>query len=813
MKQIIIILFVISSQIIYAQGPKGLVLKGKLTEEITGQPVEYATVSVMSKADNSLLSGGLSETGGVFEFEIKNIPSYALIEFLSFSSVKIDIPAAEKDAKVIDLGEIKMKSASVAIDEVTVTAEKSTSQFMLDRKVFNVGQDLGSRGGTALELLNNVPSLTVDVEGGISLRGNSNVRVMINGRPSGLMGMNGSSGLRSIPANMIERVEVITNPSAKYEAEGMTGIINIVLKKDAKGGFNGSFEVTGGLPRELAGGANLNYRSGSVNFFVNYNIRQRKSLGSGENYLERTFGTERNGLFTDRNFDRDRFSQVVRSGLDFFITPKQSLTASVSYNANNGENNSQVSYRSLTTAPSLLLKENVRSLNDYILRNNFETEKGPRLEYALDYKKEFDKKGREWTANLQYQNVNEIEASDIDESRVVNQLNLGTNLRQRTQNDEGEKNLNFQTDYKTPVGQSASLETGLRTTNRTIRNDYFVEEKEGEVWKTIESLTNDFKYDEHVHAGYAIFNDKKYKYSYQLGLRYEYTDVTTTLLNTNQVNPRQYHGLFPSGFFNYQITPENQVQLSYSRRIRRPGFRDLNPFFSFSDRINIRTGNPDLDPQYTNSYEASYLKYFDNANFGVTGYFRKTSDVITSIKELKEDETTLNFPVNLGYEENAGLEILGSYSALKWLKIDGDLNLFHNRFYGAEEKGISDTQSFAMNSRINSRISFAKNSELQVRWNYAGPRNVPQGKSKAFTSLDLAYSMDINKDLTLTANVRDVFNQRRWRYERFTDTFYEEGDFQMARNSFNITFNYRVNAKKERPKSRQSQEEQGGMMF
>jgi outer membrane receptor protein involved in Fe transport len=481
---------------------------------------------------------------------------------------------------------------------------------------------------------------------------------------------------------------------------------------------------------------------------------------------------------------------------------------------NQGENNGQVSYQSLTTTPDLLNREAVRGLNDYILRNNFETEKGPRLEYSLDYKREFDKQGREWTANLQFQNVNEIEASDIDESIVVNSLNQGTTLRQRTQNDEGEKNLNFQTDYKTPLSASANFETGLRTTNRGIRNDYFVEEEAGEVWNTIEGLTNDFKYDEHVHAAYAIFNDKKSKYSYQLGLRYEYTDVTTTLINTNQVNPRQYQGLFPSGFFNYQITPENQIQLSYSRRIRRPGFRDLNPFFSFTDRINIRTGNPDLNPQYTNSYEVSFLKYFDNANFGATTYLRSTSDVITSIRELKEDQTTLNFPVNLGFEQNTGVELLGSYSGVKWWKIDVDLNLFHNKFYGAEEKGINNTESFAMNSRVNSRFTLAKNTEFQMRWNYAGPRNVPQGKSRAFTSLDLAFSKDITKDLTLTANYRDVFNQRKWRYERFTDDFYEDGSFQMSRSSGNITLSYRINATKERPKSANGQEgEQGGMMF
>ncbi len=795
----------------YLFGQKSLTLRGKLVEELSGQAVEFATISVFSKVDSSLVAGGLSELEGVFQFESKNIASFAVIEFLSFNPITINLDI-KSDSKDIDLGIIKMKSASVAIDEVTITAEKSTSQFMLDRKVFNVGQDLGSRGGTALELLNNVPSLSVDVEGGISLRGNSNVRIMINGRPSGLMGMSGSSGLRSIPANMIERVEVITNPSAKFEAEGMTGIINIVLKKDASVGFNGSFEGTVGLPRELATGANLNYRSGSVNFFVNYNIRQRKSLGSGFNYLERNFPEGRNGLYTDRTFNSDDFSQVVRSGLDFFITPKQSLTASISYNTSKGDGNSQLSYKSLTNSTSLLNKESVKALNDYILRNNFETESGPRLEYALDYKKDFDKKGRQLTANLQVQNVNEIEGSDIDESVVVNNLNQGITLRQRTQNDEGDKNINFQTDYKTPLSSTANFETGLRTTNRTIRNDFFVEEKNGEVWKTIASLTNDFKYDEHVHAGYAIFNDKKPKYSYQLGLRYEYTDVTTTLVNTNQVNPRNYGGFFPSGFFNYQITPENQLQFSYSRRIRRPDFRSLNPFFSFTDRINIRSGNPDLNPQYTNSYEASFLKYFENANFGATAYFRKTSDVITSIRELKEDQTTLNFPLNLGFEENTGFEFLASYSGVKWWKIDGDLNLFHNRFYGAEEKGINNTSSFAMNGRLNSRFTLAKNTELQVRWNYSGPRNVPQGRFRSFQSLDLAFSKDINKDLTITANVRDVFNQRRWRSERSTDEFFEESNFQRARNSGNITLSYRINSKKEKPKPTR-QEEGGGMMY
>ncbi|HMP29943.1 MAG TPA: outer membrane beta-barrel family protein, partial [Saprospiraceae bacterium] len=248
--------------------------------------------------------------------------------------------------------------------------------------------------------------------------------------------------------------------------------------------------------------------------------------------------------------------------------------------------------------------------------------------------------------------------------------------------------------------------------------------------------------------------------------------------------------------------------------IRRPHFRQLNPFFSFTDRINIRTGNPDLDPQYTNSYEASFLKYFDNANFGATAYLRKTSDVMTSIKELKEDQTTLNFPINLGFEQNTGIELLASFSGIKWWKIDGDLNLFHNKFYGGENKGIKDTESFAMNSRINSRFTLAKNTELQMRWNYAGPRNIPQGRSKAFTSLDLAFSKDITKDLSLTANIRDVFNQRRWRYERFTNDFYEDGDFQMARNSGNITLSYRINAKKERPKGNGGQEgDQGGMMF
>ena len=813
MKYCISLSFILFS-FISLSGQSLITIKGNITDGDNQQPIEFATIAVYNAKDSSLLGGGISEGEGIFEIQSKNVPSYLLVEFLSYESQYINLPKSDK-SNVINLGKITLRSSSVSISEVVITGQKSTSQFLLDKKVFNVGQDIASKGGTAQDLLNNVPSITVDVEGNLSLRGSGNVRVFINGRPSALVGLSGSSGLKSIPANQIERVEVITNPSARYEAEGMSGIINIILKKDATDGFNGSVEITGGLPNERAIGTNLNFRKGYTNFFINYAFRDRARPGSTSSFLERFQGENTDLLLTERKIDRRALSHTLRTGIDFYLSEKQILTASFSLNNQDEENSSILSYKS-ALVKGRGSKSETRKLTDYIQRVNLEDVIAPRKDFSLDYKKDFETAGRSLTANIQYQNVAETENNTFDESQFINNRYEKDLLSQRSLNDESEKTFNIQSDYIQPLGKNAKLETGIRSSNRRIGNDFLVENQIGESWEKIPSLSNDFRYDESVHAIYGIGSNKINKLSYQLGMRYEYAFVKTDLISTNVVNERNYGKLFPSTFISYELPQGHQVQASFSRRIRRPDFRDLNPFFSFTDRINFYTGNPNLDPEYTNSYELSHLKYFESANFGSSLYFRRTSDVISRFKSLFPDGTTLTEPRNLGLEDNLGLELLGAYSGFKMLKLDGEFNVFYNKFHQAPD-GLENlnAQSVAINGRANAKLTFWKKSEMQLRWNYSGPRNNPQGRRDAFTSLDFGLNKDlIDNRLSIALNIRDVFNQRKYIYERFDDTFYEDGVFQFARNSGNITISYRINGQgsKQNKKSREEGDGGGSMM-
>lgn len=797
-----------------AIGQKDLLFKGVVKDSETGMPVEYATISIYSN-DSTLIGGGVSELDGIFSITSKPVPGYVEVEFLSYQLRSIKY--TPNDAGLIELGEILLNPSSISIDEVTITAEKSTSQFLLDRKVFNVGQDLASRGGTAEDLLNNVPSIAVDIEGNVTMRGGSNVRIFINGRPSNLVGLNGSNGLRSIQANMIERVEVITNPSARYEAEGMTGIINIILKKESKGGFNSSFEINGGLPVQYGAGANLNYRKGFTNFFVNYGLRSQKRPGSGYSFLERYEDGVTNAILSRTNRDRNRLSNSISSGIDFLLTDQQTLTGSLTYSYNKGDNNSLVRYTYDTYSGSRSL-EDLDIINDYILRDNDEIELSPRMQYALDYRKEFDQKDKLLTANLSYQQSDESEENTYLESEFENNVHIANGLNQRSSNLEGEKNFSGQIDFVQPINEVGRFELGARSTYRIIDNDFLVEELVGEVWESLDNISNMFNYNEGVYGAYAIYGNKIQKFSYQVGLRYEYTQVRTELVTTQEINDRNYGGLFPSGFLNYEFTPGNQIQLSYSKRIRRPGFRDLNPFFGFTDRINFFSGNPNLNPEYTNSFEVSHLRFWDWGNIGTSLYFRRTNDVTTQIKTLRDDGTTFARPENLGKEDNSGIEFLTSFSGLKWLKFDTELNVFYSRYFDAPNRPELNASSVATRARVSTRFTFLKGTEAQLRWNYSGPQQRPQGKQRAFRSLDLGISKDFLGDaMTLTFNVNDVFNQRKWRYERFDDTFYELGENQWGRNSATLTLSYRINAKKDNRSQKRNNgegnEENGGGMF
>lgn len=797
----LLLFLLFASTFLFAQNSNrersGLTIIGQIKDADSELPLEYATVTLFSKADTSIIEGTITDANGKFELNGQARNAFLKAEFISYESFIVEELLPEKGKRILDIGILKLGASTTTLAEIEVRAEKSEMQMMLDKRVFNVGKDLANMGGTAVEILDNVPSVTVDVDGNVGLRG-GNVRILVDGKPSGLVNADNMNGLRSIPANLIERVEVITNPSARYEAEGMTGIINIVLKKEKQKGINGSFDVSAGYPENYGAAINMNFRRDKFNFFTNYGIRYQNNPGLGLNEQKRT----RNDTLFYTNIDRDRlrggWSNNVRLGADYYFTDKDILTTSFLFSRSHDDNFTELQYDDY-----LFSLDNRISVTE---RTDEEEEDETNLEYVLSYKKSFERKGQDLSVDFRYQLNDEVENSDFQETYFDGQKELLNvpNLFQRSNNDEGEQRGLIQIDYTYPFSENERLELGYLGSIRQIRNDYLVEELQDGDWFSLPGLSNNFVYDENIHGLYATYGNKIRKFSYQLGLRTEYSDIRTDLQQTNEVNNQRYLNLFPSAFLTYELANSNSLQLSYSRRIRRPRFWDLNPFFNFSDARNFRSGNPNLTPEFTDSYEFGHIKYFDKGSIGSSVYYRHTEDVIQRLFTADEDGNTIRRPENIATEDSYGLETTYSYDVTDFWRLNGDFNFFRaitsGEFVNAEGvKRELSADTYTWFTRLTSRITFWKNTDLQIRGNYRAPRIEPQGKVRALYSVDLGLSKDILKgNGTLTLSVRDLFNSRKYRYLIEEPGFVSENVFQWRARVSTLTFNYRLNQKKQR---------------
>ena len=807
-KYLVLICIALCATVSIAQRPSGggraggerqqMTLKGIVQDLNNSIPLEFATLSIYSSSDSTLVSGALTEPGGVFEVSLPMGRYYGEVEFIGYQKQMIDLAVDRETISanrgVVDMGVIGMTTDAIQLDGVEITAERSETIMALDKRIFNVGQDLANRGGTAEDILDNVPSVTVDLDGAVSLRGSAGVRILINGRPSGLAGADNTNGLRSIPSSLIERVEVITNPGARYEAEGAAGIINIVLKKEEQSGFNGSFDVNTGYPAQAGVSANVNYRKGRVNWFANVGVQYRETQGGGFSFLETQGDSET--FFQEITQDRDRtgLSNSFRGGIDYYLSDKENITGSFLYRNSDEDNFAVLEYFDFVDFfPNNLTTET--------LRTDDEREDESNLEYSVTYLKEYSSRDHKLEATVQYRDEIESESSEFFETATTF---IGENIPdiiQQSANDESERTWLFQLDYVKPINKDGQFELGARSTIRMINNDYSVEQLDNGVFSSLAGLTNDFNYDEDIHAVYGIFGNKVGRFSYQAGLRYEYSVVLTELLTTNEVNDRTYANLFPSAFLNYELSEGNSLQVSYSRRIRRPRFRDLNPFFTFSDSRNTFSGNPNLDPELTDSYELNHIKIWDSFTLTSGLFYRYTTDAIQRILEFNVDGTTNRLPENLATRQDYGAEITFAYSGLDWLRLDGNFNAYRTQVDGGNIDDSFSADDVTWFARTTARFTFWNKSNLQLRFNYRAPVETTQGFRRGIASLDLGFSKDLTNDLSMTFSVRDVFNSRRRRSETFGEGFFRESEFQWRARTLNLSFNYRINQKKKRQRS------------
>ncbi len=773
----------------FAQKQATINITGKIIDVNNSTPLSYATVQLMRTDDDLLIDGIISDDKG--EFILKGVYGeyYILVDFIGYEQFKMPNFKIEAHQKDYNVGIMSLVMSAQNLDEVVIKAEKSIMEIAFDKKIFNVSKDMGNAGGSAIDILNNIPSVMVDGQGNIQLRGSNNVRVLIDGKPSALLSFKGAQGLQQLQGSMIESVEVITNPSAKYEAEGMAGIINIVLKKERKNGFNGSFESTLGNPVNLGLGINLNYRYKNVNFFINQGLNYRKIPSIGNIYQE--VYTKDTTFITTQTFDGRHigFFNNIRAGLDFFLTEKDIFTVSYMYSSSRGKRISDIKYQDFTF--------NQNNLQFNTFRNQNEDEIEPISEYILSYKKLFSQRNHELNAEIRY--FDHWEKSDQVYTQDAFFANgdpfKGGSLVQTSLNYEYETLLLGQLDYVYPFGKNKRLETGFRYSFRDMNNDYLVSEKnESGDFISLPNLDNNFIYKEGIAASYGIFSDKYEKFAYQIGLRAEWTNIETILERTKEQNPRKYNNFFPSFNLTYDLPQDNALQLSYSYRIRRPVYDDLSPFVTFSDNRNFFSGNPDLNPEFSDVIELGHIKYFELGSLSSAIYYRYTDDKIERIRKVDENGFSDTRPENLIDEQALGLEFISSYKITSWWKLDFNFNMFGAKTDGSNIDKQFTAETFSWFTRKTSKFDINKTTSLQLRANYNAPQNIAQGRRKDLYYFDIALSKEILKCKgIINLNITDILNSRIDRVVINGATFFTESERQRIRRQINLSFSYKIN--------------------
>ena len=761
-------------------------ISGIITDE-SKNTIPFANVSVYSVHDSALVKGVATDINGNFAITTRPGKYYLKISFLSYQETTLD-DIIVKPKQITKVNKITLLEKTTTLNEYEVVAEKSSMELKLDKRVFNVEKDLANTGGSASEVLDNVPSVAVDVEGNVSLRGSEGVRILIDGKPSGMLGSSPADALKLIPANMIDRIELITNPSARYDAEGEVGIINIVLKKQEKNGLNGVFDITAGYPSNYGASYSINYRKKWINLFSSYGINYRKNPGYGYSYQKFNVGDTTYAYERLREHARGGLSNNFKLGSDFYFNDKNTITISGLYNYSHNINEANIVYNDYDGNNLIFLSTE---------RDEDETEIRQNLEGGIEYKKLFKKKEQTWVTNWKY-----VQSDDGEEADLIQTLSsdASSRLNQRSTNREDQVNMLFQSDYIHPFKEKGKFEIGAKSTWRTIDNFFTVELQDGQgEWNVLKAFDNEMKYTENIYAGYIMLANELNKFSYQLGTRAEYSDIKTELKKTNEVNPRQYLNFFPSTHFSYKLDSTNTMQLSYSRRLTRPRFRHLLPFFGYTDNRNFYSGNPNLNPEYTNSFELSHLKYFEKGSIMSSIYYRYRTGVIQRITLMDTSGYIRTFPINLNDEHAYGLETNIAYQFSKKFRINGSANFYRAINQGSYEGLDYGSDTYAWTGKLTSRLKIFWDIDWQLSFDYRSPMNYIQGRRLAMYSLNTGLSKDVlNKKGTITFSGKDLFNTRKRRTETYGNTFYNESEFQWRTRQFIISFSYRLNQKKQR---------------
>ncbi len=757
-------------------------VKGKIIDEVTKEPVPYASIVIKSKADNKIITGGITNDKG--NFEVKNIPGQAIIfevQFIGYTTYTTELTLT-KDNKSINLNTITITEEAEALDGVTIVAERSTIEQKIDRKVINVGKDLTTAGASAADIMVNVPSVDVDQDGNLSLRGNQNVVVLVDGKPTNI---STDQLLRQIPSTSIKKIELITNPSAKYNPEGMSGLINIILHKSARLGFNGTINLglTSGIKQRYNNSLDLNYRTGKLNIYGNYGNTFGKNRVNGT-----IFRPEEN---SDQTWETltDNTSHLIKAGLDYYINDNNTISFFTTQNIFDG----------LDTGSTDIVYNNgdIPNLRQNLL-NDKENNAGT---YNFDYKHAFAKEGETIEFEADFNNYSGDDISDFrfagGDSSFQSYIDVIGNERNNTI-------LNL--DYVNPLSESAKLELGaqawLRRTDNTYRST------------NANLADSNFTYDSDIYSVYGTYSKTLENWTYQVGARIESYDINGEFNQAGASSESITDNIFtiyPSAFLKYtpdQEEQKNSYQIGYSRRVDRPSITQVNPIRGFNTPRITSIGNPALLPQFTNSFEFNYIRKLGKGTFTGGVFYRFINDEINRIGfDDPEDPTKIILSYD-NYDNNTafGFELSTSYKVTNWWSFNTSFDLYSQTQKGIVENEFLEVDNLLYNFRMSNSFKATKKLTFQLFGLYRGPNENLQFEVLEFYFINAGgrYNFAEGKG-TVSLNFNDIFKTQNWSFDG-ERPLKQIGEFTWDSRTVYLGLSYRFGQGKKKSNKRKKRE-------
>lgn len=801
-RSVILLVGFFFSQLTHAQSVD---IAGKLVDAATGDPVSYAHVSLMRAADSVRVENGLSDDAGRFFLQAKNGTFVLEVSFIGYETHYRNISL---EGEMQQLGRINLSPSSKELQAVTVEGAAKLLSSDGEKRIYDVQKTILSEGGSAIDVLETLPSIQLDEEGNLSLRGSGNVLIYINGRPSNMSGDDPESVLEQFPADAIERVELITNPSSRYDAQGVGGIINIILKKNRLQGTNGQLNASVGNRNKYTVGGNVNYRKNKLNVNLGYSFQYRQTFLESETARQNTVA----GLspFFEQDYYTENYdpNHLLRLNADYNISETWVFTVFSNINYRLRDRERTYNTRHLDANRSID-SANVRNLLEEQVRYNAEGG------FSLGWDSKDDRQTFTFMSSINHQNRDRIEFFD---EQFFNEMGNEVFAEQREQI-YGRPIVStlgiLQADYTNRIADHFTIEAGLKSTLNTEYREQTFESRDinSGSFETNSLIADQFTFNEHVHAAYFMAKDSWNRFSYQAGLRAEWSLTNSFQPKTDCTFVNNYFDLFPSAFVGYKVNEHIEMTGGYSRRINRPNVWRLAPFVNAQDLFNLRIGNPYIQPEYTDNFEVGFIRSSDVWNVTGTVFYRNTRDAMSRVFTLfgetglvdptgtiSSDATIVTW-ANANRQENGGVELVNQVSASDKLDFTITSSFFQSRISGAtEELGEFANETFSWTLNVLSNWIIPKWFSVQVMSNYRGPIVLPQGTIDPIFSLNLGLRREIlNRKATISVNVNDIFNTQQFVINTETSSFNQRRMFNRETRIITLSFSYRFNDYKEKP--------------